>query len=385
MAGNTDRVLVGADSELWIDGVDLRESATQIAVGPQHVTRDSTRLQSDLTRTQPVMLTGNMEVQMLADETDTAEQIGRLWLSAIRGGYVAPVMWADQEGFRVGQICSATYITPQTAPRTAGAQDLVRRSYGGSWHAAEAQGLLRSGQTAAGRNPLGSAMDSDYALADINTRGPDIYTDTVAVDRGAGSVVAVCAQVRDVVGHPGTPPALSFAAPPEWQHLYIPDAAGGQIIHITHKGVTRGVPLTRNDQVLTVQEHLGELRWPDGFSVTVTLAANTFTITGSAAGADEDIVLPNTNIAPWRGSARGTGNDTDVRLVSATGTGGGRTYQPLTGWADCDAHHVPVVLQAIAEDGLEQIGLQFRVPAAAQNYNYQMRYSLGYLVDGILE
>ena len=378
-------MLVGADSELWIDGVDLRESATRIAVGPQSVVRDATRLQSDLSRTQPVMLTGNMEVQMLADETGTAERLDRLWLSAIRGGYVAPVMWADQEGFNVGQSCSATYITPQSAPRTSDAQDLVRRSYGGSWHAAEAQGTLRSGQTAAGRNPLGSQLDADYALAAINTRGPDIYTDTVAVARAAGRTVAVAAQVREVVGHPGTPPVLTFAAPAEWQHLYIPDSANGQIIHITHKGVTRGVPITSNDQVLGVQEHLGQLRWPDGFSVTVALANNVFTITGSASGADEDIVLPNTNIAPWRGTARGTGNDTDVRLVSATGAGGARAYQPLGGWADCDAHHTPVVLQAVAEDGLEQIGLQFRVPAAAQNYNYQMRYSISYIVDGMLD
>lgn len=383
------RVLVGADAELWLDGVDLRGSATQIVVGPQTVSVDTTLLQAKITRSQPVLQSGNMQLQLLQDESKVTNVLDAYWLSAIRGEYVAPILWSAQEGLNVGQVCGATMISPQSNPVVAAsAQDVVRRSYGGSWHSAEAYGVLRSGQTAAGRNPLGSSLDSDYALADIDTVGPDIYTDTVAVDRGVGSHIGIAAHIKDVVGHPGTQPVLRIPIPEgpnDWRGQYAPPNSHNGTIWIYHKGVGRGAIVAPGDEVQTVLDHIGELRWPDGFQVSVVRQNHQFIITGSHYGADEDIELPagRNALSQWRGGpVSGTGNETQVRLVSATGSGGSRVYSPLSEFVSCDSHHTPVVLQHFVKDGLEQIGLQFQVPVAGSPYNYQMRYSIGYVRDG---
>ena len=211
MATNLERTLVGRDSELWVDGIDTRPFASQIQVGPQSVDRPATRLSDKVIRTQPVILSGNLQMTAYNDASVGFNLLRDRWATNASSGYIAPIFWSYYPGaITVGAQVGATYITPLTsAVPTAGSEELVTHAFGGTWQSTEIYGALQSVTTAAGRHPVDSPMSSDYATQAITTVGPDIYTAPSTIN-AAGRPVAILAAVSSLTGTTGTRPQASF-------------------------------------------------------------------------------------------------------------------------------------------------------------------------------
>ena len=396
MAVENTRTLVAADAELWVDGVDTRPLASQIMVGPQSVEVSATRLRDKLSKTQPVQLTGNLTLGVFNDGSTAFQTLNSNWLSAAAGSYIAPIIWSKGAGgLTIGSAAGATMISPKSAPVTAASSEsLITHSFGGSWHAREVFGALQSSTTASGRHPVDSPMTSDFAVQAINTVGPDIYTDSVAVS-AVGKPVEAMAAVKGLAGTIATAPTATFAITDTAWRSGILNAANSKSLTIGHtvdgSVVNLKVPVDRsnyftNETVATVYEDIERLRWADGFQISVTTSGNNVTFTGNQQGADKDIIFAAGNEipvgSPFTGTYSGTGHNTKFRIVSATGSGGSRVFTPLSDFYDCDEHDLPAVAVGIEEAGLEQIAIQFQVPTAGTPYDFSIQYSLSYIVNG---
>ena len=248
-------------------------------------------------------------------------------------------------------------------------------------------GVLKSAQVAAGNKPLSSAVTTDYAAQAVTGRGPAIYTPTVTV-AGESEQVGVLGVVGSITGSDATFPQAFFDLPAAWQGGTVPASADNMVIRVTHNGVTRSTRVFNDgDQLTTIMNEVSDFQWDDGFEIDHRYISSTrIRFTGNQAGSNSAFTFENSNPLPFRGTFSGVRGQTQVRVVTATGTGGSRTYTGLNSSVGADDHHLPASSTAVAPVGTTQIGLMFDVPVVPPvdpAYNFTLNYNINYAIHEV--
>lgn len=315
-----------------------------------------------------------------------------------------PFIWAASE-MAVGKDVGFTLLNPKNETFNLGSGAVVSGDLTGSWNRVLGEGTLVCSSADAGDNIISTDDDSDFeALWQIGGSGADYYSPVKAVSNPSGAAVGLLAHVKEHVGNDAEVPTLTFrfdSATADWRSGVFGAADGGQTMRVGHTVDGQVVyktfgPYGSSQTTATLYEDIERARWADGFRLFYSMLGadhqgndTGITFTGSQDGADSDIIFPNDNVmpsgAPWRASDSGTDGDLQIRLVKVLGSGGGRTYIPITDFHPADKSDTPLFLAAVDLSGLSQVALHARLPARGpgeDGYDFQIRYLIGSVVNG---
>lgn len=373
--------------ELYIEGKSVTPIAMSVTPTTTVTSVPSTVLSDTQTNSTKIIPRGDLTISCFYKNEVHDDSIFRYWDDAQPSDDPLNVVWSIGNGIRVGEIVNIACMNPVSMSQTAAAEDLIRVDLVAETAGALVSGVLKSAQVAAGNKPLSSAVTTDYAAQAIGGRGPAVYTPTVAVD-GGGEAIGVLGVVGSVTGSDATRPQAFIDLPAAWQGGTVPAAADNMVIRVEHGGVTRSTRVfNTGDQLSTIVNEISDFQWDDGFEIDHDFVSSTrIRFTGNQVGANVAFTFAASNPLPFRGTFSGALGRTQVRVVSATGTGGSRTYTGLNDLAGADDHHLPASSTAVAPVGTTQIGLMFALPVIPpmdSAYNFSLNYNINYAIHEV--
>lgn len=385
-------VLPAKAFDAWIGGVRLERAVTEFGDNEAHMMVDTSVLDGEVGETYKEIPDGNLSISVLFKANMEIEgQLLSLWARA-EGTEPVPIVIAHGRKIAIGETVSVITVQPTTASKMMTPKEVQRITLEAVWDGCSVTGILKSGQgSAAGVQPMVSTTSTDFSNLAVNTRGPTLHTDTVAVSGGRAEQIGVIGTIGDSTGSDATQPVLTIPIPEragnDWRGQYPPVSAQNDEIFIYHKNVGRGVPIIAGNTIQDIMDDLNGLHWPDGFTVNVVRRNHQFIITGSYFGAGQDLDLRSRNPEPWRGQAVGMGGaNPKMALETATGAAGSRVYTGVSDNVNADDHHLPVSQAAVVPGSVGQIGMRVTVDARAPGdpvYSFTLHYNLAYVIDGV--